>query len=529
MLLLHSRAFGAMRAELIQNLGFEHAQRLLLGMGCASGTADAAMVRELEGDMDPEAAFMSGPKLHTLEGIVRVEPLKLEINRDRKHFYGEFKWINSYEAEEHIRTLGMHTGPVCWTQIGYACGFTSEFMETPILFKEVECVAQGGSCCRIIGKPVDEWGDDPGMASYQKTESIAELLYNLQDEVSELRSRLTAQLSSESIVAESESMKETLRLLETAAGVDVTVLMLGETGVGKEVFSRLLHDLSNRGDKDFVAVNCAALPGELVEAELFGVEKGAYTGAESSRPGRFERAHGGTLFLDELAELPVSAQSKLLRVLQTGEFDRVGDTRTRRVDVRLIAATNVDLHQAVREGRFRADLLYRLNIFPITIPPLRERRNDLEGLVKKFVHRFSVKYSKKIQGVTEDVLQWMQGYSWPGNIRELENVIERGVLLTPSGELVNSTNMLLEAGARAESVGADESGSQGAVDAESAGLEVLLDRGTSFDELEVRLLRMAVKRSKGNVAEAARMLNMGDAQLRYRLKKHGIELKECID
>jgi len=526
MLLLHSSTFGALRTQLITELGLDRAKGMLLRMGCASGKVDAQFARKIRPDVSLEEAFLVGPQLHALEGIVRVEPIKLEIDIANGHYYGEFYWDNSFEAEEHVRSLGLHTGPVCWNQIGYACGYTSDFMGIPILYKEVECVGCGDKRCRIVGKPVDQWDDIKEMESYSSQESIAEMIYTLKDEVSHLRSSIAEHVQIEEIVGESPKIKESLQLLQTAAECDVTVLMLGETGVGKEVFSQALHKMSKRSKNPFIAVNCAALPRELVEAELFGVEKGAFTGAEKSRPGRFERAHGGILFLDELGELSHEAQAKLLRILQTGEFDRVGDTATRKVDVRIIAATNSDLEQKVKDGTFRADLYYRLNVFPVTIHPLRERTEDLPGLIKKFIGRYNVKYSKQVTGVTDLAMEWFKCYPWPGNIRELENVIERGVLITKANGQIDTDHLIarLEPELPMAGSGINVQGNIVA-DAESANGSIadLVNSGMAYDDLEKQILLAALSKANGNVAEAARALKMGDAQLRYRMKKYSIE------
>lgn len=218
--------------------------------------------------------------------------------------------------------------------------------------------------------------------------------------------------------------------VQQVAGTDATVLVIGETGTGKEPISQAIHRLSRRKDKPLVKLNCAALPENLIESELFGHEKGAFTGALARKPGRFELADGGTLFLDEIGELPLELQAKLLRVLQEGEFERLGSTQTLKVDVRIIAATNRDLGRCAQEGQFRPDLYYRLNVFPITLPPLRERRDDIPPLVTHFVHKYAVKYGKRIESVSEPQLAALQSYAWPGNVRELQHVLERAVILT---------------------------------------------------------------------------------------------------
>ena len=233
-----------------------------------------------------------------------------------------------------------------------------------------------------------------------------------------------------SIVGESHAIKQTLALAEQVASTDSTVLIYGETGTGKELLARSIHNLSPRKDRPLVTVNCAAMPSALIEAELFGREKGAYTGAVTRQAGRFEVADQGTLFLDEVGELSPEAQAKLLRVLQEGKFERLGSSNTTTVDVRVIAATNRDLEQAVRDRRFREDLFYRLNIFPITIPPLRERREDIPVLVWTFVHEFSEKMGKRIESIPKKTLEALSGHSWPGNVRALRNTIERAMILS---------------------------------------------------------------------------------------------------
>lgn len=244
------------------------------------------------------------------------------------------------------------------------------------------------------------------------------------------------------IIGNSRELRSVLRRTKQVAGLNTTVLILGETGTGKELLARAVHSLSERHTQSFVKLNCAALPASLIEAELFGHEKGAFTGASSQRVGRFEAAHGGTLFLDEIGELPLEVQPKLLQVLEHGEFERVGNSHAVRVDVRLIAATNRDLTVAVRKGQFRSDLLYRLNIYPLTLPPLRERRDDIAVLANHFVKEFSAKFAKQIDGIPPEVMTALQGHRWPGNIRELRNMIERMVINTGNTTLHLSEDLI---------------------------------------------------------------------------------------
>lgn len=249
-----------------------------------------------------------------------------------------------------------------------------------------------------------------------------------------LREEIKAE-NNHDIIGQSDAIKIALSKIKQVAPTDTTVLILGETGTGKELIARAVHELSPRKDRVSVKMNCAALPSNLIESELFGHEKGAFTGAQALRTGRFEIAHGSTIFLDEIGELPLEVQAKLLRVIEYGEFERLGSCHTIKVDVRIIAATNRDLEKEVREGRFRADLYYRLNVFPIIISPLRERKEDIPLILKMLLIKLNKKMGKKIEKIPKDVIKTLQDYSWPGNVRELENVIERAVINTKGSVL----------------------------------------------------------------------------------------------
>jgi transcriptional regulator with PAS, ATPase and Fis domain len=312
--------------------------------------------------------------------------------------------------------------------------------------------------------------------------------------------------------------------------------MLGETGVGKERFAHMLHQVSKRGDGPFVAVNCGAIPDNLLESELFGVERGAYTGATESRKGRFERAEGGTLFLDEIGTLNEIGQVKLLRALQQKEIERIGDTRTRQVDVRVVAATNADLESMVREGRFRADLYYRLNLFPITIPPLRERRDDIPLLAQHFIAKYSELHGKNCAGLSFRALTALLAYDFPGNVRELENLIERGIILAGDGGQIELSQLSLDDKGRSYAENLFGIGADGHVrsahdlqpgdePADGGAIESLagraLDALLPLDAVEDGILREAVRRCKGNLSASARMLGISRAQLEYRLKRQG--------
>lgn len=520
MVLMHTNALAALRQDLMSSVGPEHARRILTRMGYASGLADAEYAKKTRPGEAMQDSFMVGPQLHMLEGGACVTPVKLDFDIQAGQFYGEFRWDNSWEAYAHRQKFGLVDDPACWTLLGYASGYTSAFMGRLILFKETLCAACGADHCQIIGRPIEEWPDGEAHRVYFTDDSLMEKMEALQSQVEALKSTLEPISHGGKLIGTSTAFRKAYTLMQKAAQTQVTVLLTGETGVGKERFARALHELSTRAEAPFIAVNCAALPAELIEAELFGVEKGAYTGAHAARAGRFERADGGTLLLDEVGELPLAAQAKLLRVLQEGEIERVGGEKTLKVNVRLVAATNVDLEQAVLAGRFRRDLMYRLNVYPICIPPLRERKTDIELLAQGMLARFCALHSKRVLGFEERALRALQQHDWPGNVRELENLVERGVILAAQAGMVEVAHLFpnqpdavqtsLDAHghlARLPSVQDDDLSAR------------ILDSDSSLEEIEGRVLDHAVARARGNLSEAARLLGLTRPQLAYRLKQ----------
>jgi len=323
------------------------------------------------------------------------------------------------------------------------------------------------------------------------------------------------------IVGKSPAFLAAYELLTQAAKSQITVLLQGETGVGKEVFARLLHEGSDRNNESFIAINCAAIPKDLVESELFGVERGAFTGAHASRPGRFERANGGTLFLDEVGDLPLEAQAKLLRVLQEGEVERVGGTKTHRVNVRLVAASNINLRQMVEEGKFRRDLYFRINALQINIPPLRERTLDILVLAKSFIKKYSAISGKKLRGFSDKAKLALLSYGWPGNIRELQNVVERGVMLAPNGTHIEINHLFpsfkndghLEFGLNVNGRLSDDQRESG-----KDFCEAILSGKITLEQANTLLAETALEKANGNLSAAARMLGLSRPQLAYRLE-----------
>ncbi|MCZ6636438.1 MAG: sigma 54-interacting transcriptional regulator, partial [bacterium] len=309
----------------------------------------------------------------------------------------------------------------------------------------------------------------------------------------------------EDLIGGSEAIGKVLTQVDQVASTDATVLILGETGTGKELLARAVHNRSGRKERPLVKVNCAALPSELIESELFGHEKGAFTGATVQKIGRFELADGGTIFLDEIGDLPLELQAKLLRVLQGGEFERLGSAKTLQVDVRVIAATNRDLEEAVREKTFREDLFYRLNVFPIQSPPLRERKGDIPLLITYFVNKYSAKIGRSIEAVSKEAMAALQIYPWPGNVRELENVIERAVIVCP-GDILEVGDWLPKSHS-----------------------DVMLSASGTLDDVQrshiLEVLGLTQWRIRGQDG-AAHILGVKPTTLEARMKKLGIERQE---
>jgi len=323
----------------------------------------------------------------------------------------------------------------------------------------------------------------------------------------------------EEIVGQSRALAEVIEKVKLVASTDSSVLILGETGTGKELVARAVHSNSERRNRPLVKVNCAALPGGLIESELFGHEKGAFTGATARRVGRFELAHGGTIFLDEIGDMPPDLQVKLLRVLQEHAFERLGGSDVIKVDVRVIAATNRDLLRSIAEGAFRQDLYYRLNVFPVHLPPLRERCEDIPPLVHYFVRRFSLKIGRKITRIQRETMERLVGYDWPGNVRELENVIERAVILSRGIELEVAPGVLPEQDAIAPKLAAP---SRSAHEEQRAGVP----SPQSIKQVErdhiLQVLMRTNWRIEGSEGAAA-LLNLNPSTLRSRMKKLGVQ------
>jgi len=529
LVLLHVKGLAKLRREMVEQAGLARARSMFWRMGFECGRQDAKFAAKHLGLADDYEVFCIGPALHALEGVTQAHIVEAELDWENGSFDGFVHWNSSWEAQAHVDQelpLDDSYPGACWAATGYASGYVTEFFKRLVIFQETQCACSGHAHCIAVGKPAELWEDRAFVESLWSAPD-ASGQFEIEEELRRLRKESTTRQTvpafakPENIVGSSASFVEAFHLLGKAASGSINVLLLGETGVGKEVFARWLHEHSREAGGPFVAVNCSAIPAELVEAELFGVRRGAFTGAIETRQGRFERADGGTLFLDEVGDLPLAAQAKLLRVLQTGEVERLGDDKPLKVKVRLISATNVDLAEAMREGQFRSDLYYRLATYPITIPALRDRPGDVALLVQAMLVRFAPQYGKSVPGLTERASHALDGYRWPGNVRELENFIERAVLLVADGAEIGIEHLpavLQEISA--SHVARRQPGKRAG--AEARRLEIgheLLELGVDLEGQEAMLVELALTRAGGNVSAAAKLLNLTRRQLAYRMQK----------
>jgi DNA-binding NtrC family response regulator len=333
----------------------------------------------------------------------------------------------------------------------------------------------------------------------------------LRDENRKLKEELGRRYEFDNIIGRSPAMQEIFATIERVGPTRATVLLAGESGVGKDLIARAIHFHSPRRDRPLVKINCTAIPENLMESELFGYEKGAFTGANMSKPGKFEQADTGTVFLDEIGDVPAVIQVKLLRVLQEREFERLGSNVTRHIDVRVVAATNQDLRAALEQGTFREDLYYRLNVVPMNIPSLRERKQDIPFLANHFIQKLAPDTGSRVESITDRAMEKMIAYHWPGNVRELENVIERALVMCTGTEL-DAVDIKLESPP-----------SPANATTRSQGDSHFLPEGMNLDQYEQEIIREALRRADGNKSQAARLLGLTRNALRYRLTQMGLE------
>ncbi|HEX2060099.1 MAG TPA: sigma 54-interacting transcriptional regulator [Thermoanaerobaculia bacterium] len=504
-LLLDATALGLLRKELIEDLGWNGARMVLTRFGFAHGWRTAENLRrDFPWDSEEEWKH-AGAALLTLLGHAVVERVGGDAMLDAI-------WKDSYEAEQHLLHVGRAETPVCWSLSGFASGYLSFCRGGEVYARETRCRGKGDAVCHVVAQPREAWGDAiaEDVAFYRRESldaalsKIAETLKSaeqkLQRHVRTLHGAASDASDPSGIVAASEAMRRTLDLGRRFARVDSSVLITGESGVGKERLGRLIHDESERAAGPFVAVNCAAVTESLLESELFGHARGSFTGATQDRPGLFEAANRGTIFLDEIGEIAPSMQVKLLRVLQEQEIRRVGENRNRKVNVRVIAATNRDLMQEVAAGRFRDDLYYRLRVVELRIPPLRERRQDILPIARRTLAQVSRRLGRPMQGFTPAAADQLLRYAWPGNVRELQNAIEHAIVLAD--------------GPRVDAGDLPEEVRLSVPKPSSADLTLPLD------EVERRYILAVLEANDGNRRKTAEQLGIGEATLYRKLRSY---------
>jgi len=515
-LVLHStHAFGQFRKDLQDMIGQEQTRRMLTRFGYFWGHADAAAMKRIFNWDNVTEWIRSGPWLHMLSGIGKVTTKTLEADESNGKFRMEIIIHNSCEADEQLTSIGRSENPSCWKLIGYMSGFASYCMSKSIYFIEKQCHAQGEQFCYCVGHDCESWGDEiKDHLKYFEAEDIKgnveQLTRQLQKQSGELeRQRREIGLlrwTSDPFFAEVRSsvFKQVMQLASRVAKFDSSVLVTGETGVGKEVLARYIHRHSHRSTNPFVVVNCGALPETLLESELFGHRAGSFTGATRDRTGLLQQAHQGTVFLDEIGDISPNIQLKILRVLQEKEITRVGDTEPLKIDVRVIAATNRDLSKAVSDNRFRDDLLYRLRVIEIHVPPLRERIEDILPTARYLVSRLSRKLKIPRLKLDATCVDYLQAYEWPGNVREMENAIERAAVFSHDGII------------RPENLPPEIISSAATEDNSIKPLSV------SLEDMENKHIKRVLKLCHNNRTHAARALGISPSTLWRKMKAMGI-------
>jgi len=502
-LIIDALAMGLLRKELIDNLGAFSARNILTRMGYAHGWATAD-------NLDTEYPELlrdgqCGPTLHMLQGVVNVAKCEMTFEPS---FSMSICWQDSYEAEQHLLHLGIAHEPVCWTLSGYVSGYCSRMLRHEIYCIESKCSAMGDTVCQSETRTREAWGDAiESHLPFYKSDTINAILSEVTAKLVSSEQHMKAGKtlieggeSSCGLISKSKAMRKAMDLAKRIAKVESSVVITGESGVGKERIARIIHSESSRTLRPFVAINCSAVTETLLESEFFGHARGAFTGANRDRIGLFEAANGGTLFLDEVGEISPGMQAKLLRVLQEKEIRRVGENRSRSVDVRIISATNRDLGNEVSAGRFREDLYYRLCIFELVVPALRERQEDILLLARCFLDKSTQKIGKEIIGFQPEVTDRLMQYEWPGNVRQLENTIEHAVVLCQGkriglDDLPKAVRLAQGGGSVANAI-------------------------RKIDDLEREQILAAVKLLDGDKTEAAKQLGISLSSLYQKLKRY---------
>jgi DNA-binding NtrC family response regulator len=511
-LLLDAVAMGILRRYLVDNFGLTAARAVLTQFGFAHGWRMAEAVKKEYKWASKEEWRRAGPRIHTLGGLFLAQPGAEDPLAEQGATL-----LASYEAEQHLLHFGRSDSPVCWTICGLTSGYVSRTTGAEIYVLEDRCLGGGHAACHLLARTREEWGDeraeelaffDAGRLEECLDVSLTRVTETLKAAEKKLRARRQVLVRAArdveepfGIVAKSPRMQAVVELARRVAKVDATVLITGESGVGKERIARLVHDESSRAAGPFIAVNCGAITETLLESELFGHKRGAFTGAVSDRPGLFEAANHGTLLLDEIGDVSPGMQVKLLRVLQEREIRRVGENKSRPVNVRVLAATNRDLAHGVADDAFRQDLYYRLKVVELHVPPLRERRDDILPLARVLLADAADRMGRKISGLVPRAADQLLRYEWPGNVRELENAMERAVALA-RGHRVDFDDLPEEI--------------------RQTSPTPVVSGGTvqPLSEVEKQYILAVLELNDGNQRRTAKQLRIGSATLYRKLKKY---------
>ena len=504
-LIFDAVSLGLLRKDLIDHFGERTARGILSRYGYVQGRRLAEDLKNNFKWESDEEWKQAGAKIYALLGLIHLNP------KGPRAFSPEGgSWLGSYEAEQHIALKGRSEKPVCWTLSGLISGYLSYVTNQEMYALEDKCVGRGDTACHVVIRSEAEWEKSVGgeLAVFKRVgidDALREVTNALKNTESILKEKVRklstiAKIEEDplELLARSPEMRKLMELAKTIAAIDSTVLITGESGTGKERVARYVHDQSSHSDGPFIAVNCGAITETLLESELFGHARGAFTGASSDRPGLFEAANGGTLFLDEVGEITMPMQVKLLRAIQEREVRRVGENKNRAINVRILSATNKSLKAEVAEKRFREDLYYRLNVVELAVPALRNRREDILPLARLLLAEASLQMKRTVDGLTPQAADQLLGYSWPGNVRELANAMERAVAVAKSNR----------------------------VDLEDLPPEVrqvmplVSDQGVPrfLKDVEKDCILSALEKTDGNRRKAAEMMGVGVATLYRKLK-----------
>jgi len=512
-LIIDATAKGNLRKELITHFGLTTARAVLTRFGFVQGWRMAEAMQQLFQWESEEDWHHACGRIHMLEGMYRLGP-----GTPGSLTQGGLTLIGSYEAEQHIAHLGRSDSSVCWTICGLTSGYLSRALGKEIYVLEDQCIGRGDAACHLLGRTLAEWGDDRAEElRFYRVENLKEWLEpslhriteNLKEAERKLleRKHVLSRLAPEAedplgMITRSDAMRRVVDLARRIAKVDSTILITGESGTGKELIAHLVHNESARAPGPFIAVNCGAITESLLESELFGHARGAFTGAAQDRAGLFEAANGGTLLLDEIGDVSPGMQVKLLRVLQEREIRRVGENKSRPVNVRVMAATNRELAADIESGRFRKDLYYRLNVVQLHVPPLRSRREDVLPLARVLLAEAAERLKRTVTGLSPRAADQLLRYDWPGNVRELENAMERAVALGRAN--------LVELDELPEEV-------RQAIPTPSVSGPVRV-----LDEIEKDYIMAVLDLNGGNQTRTAEQLGIGSATLYRKLKSYGV-------